>query len=511
MFNAYPDSIGGRLAGSVELLARDEMAGAFSLFYVLPSIFHSDLDRGFSVVDYEIDTDLASADDLGSLDALDITVKFDLVLNHLSVGSPQFRDLVEHGADSEYADFFIDWDEFWAGHGTVSSEGYVVPDQKHLDRLFMRKPGLPILKIRFPDGTDRHYWNTFYQGVADNGGLLGQMDLNARSEKVWDFYENTLHRLAALGARILRLDAFAYLHKEVGQSNFFNRPGTWDHLERLREIADECGLTLLPEIHAQYGSLLHHEMSEQGYPVYDFFLPGLVIDAFDAADNSNLLRWIDEIVTNGLDLVNMLGCHDGIPIIDLRSGEDADGTPHAGLLTDERIEELIELLLSRGGRIKNLYGPDGEKISYYQVNATFFSAIGAEEQRLRLARAIQLFMPGTPQVWYLDLFAGTNDEAAADAAGEGGHKEINRTNLSVDDIEAGLRRPVVIDQIEMLRVRNSSPAFGGTLSVGETEPQRLQLTWTGGGATATLDADLATGAFTIVDRRRHDERTLDHA
>ena len=90
---------------------------------------------------------------------------------------------------------------------------------------------------------------------------------------------------------------------------------------------------------------------------------------------------------------------------------------------------VIDEIMDRGGRVKNLYGPDGKKISYYQINATFFSALGEDERKLRLARAIQMFMPGLPQVWYLDLFAGKNDYAAADAGGAAGHKEINRTTL----------------------------------------------------------------------------------
>ena len=83
---------------------------------------------------------------------------------------------------------------------------------------------------------------------------------------------------------------------------------------------------------------------------------------------------------------------------------------------DDQIEAVIDKILSRGGRVKNLYGPDGKKISYYQVNATYFSALGEDERKLRLARAIQMFVPGIPQVWYLDLFAGTNDYEAADKA-----------------------------------------------------------------------------------------------
>ena len=107
--------------------------------------------------------------------------------------------------------------------------------------------------------------------------------------------------------------------------------------------------------------------------------------------------------------------------------------------------------MDRGGRVKNLYDPSGKKLSYYQVNATFFSALGEVEQKLLLARAIQMFMPGIPQVWYLDLFAGTNNYVAADKAGSAGHKEINRTSLSKEEIEQGLQKKVVKNQLKIMR------------------------------------------------------------
>lgn len=510
MLNAYPDSIDADLAGTVKMLQRPEFADVFSLFYVLPTVFNSDLDRGFSVIDYGLNNELVSPKDFEALDALGVLLKFDLVLNHLSVGSPQFQDMLVHGDDSEFADFFIDWNAFWEGEGELHEDGYVMPSAEHLDHLFMRKPGLPILKVRFPDGSDRFYWNTFYQQVDVVDGersYLGQMDLNGHSEKVWDFYRETLQSLAAFGAKVLRLDAFAYLHKEVGRCNFFNAPGTWEYLDRLRVIAAECGLILLPEIHSEYGTGLHEELSNQDYPIYDFFFPGLVIDAIDAGRNTSLLRWIEEIVTRDLRTVNMLGCHDGIPVIDLKGGgvEQAEG-----LLADATIEGIIERLLERGGRVKNLYGPDGTKISYYQVNATFFSALDENEDRLRLARAIQLFMPGTPQVWYLDLFAGANDYEAADRGGSGGHKEINRTNLTAADVEAGLQRSVVLDQLEMMRLRNTSEAFDGELTVLDTEADRLGLCWANGETRATLDADLEAGTFRITHQADGEETVLSY-
>ena len=564
MFNAYPDSIGRNLADTVAMLKRPEFEGAFSLFYILPTFFNSDLDRGFSVIDYNLNDELVCEGDLAQMDSLSIGLKFDLVMNHLSVGSHQFQDMLEHGDKSHYKDFFIDWNEFWNSRGKMGAEGYVIPEQKYLDVLFMRKPGLPILKVRFPDGTDRPYWNTFYQEVTYKelvledlqeivgmkGGkaetvlalvnqavtgktaldeidwgaharykkrvidvverkrqYLGQMDLNARSEKVWDFYDETLEKLRDYGASLVRLDAFAYLHKDPGEANFFNKPGTWEYLNRLQRNAKKHNLMLLPEIHAEFGYGLHEEVAARGFPIYDFFFPGLLIDALDRGTNKHLLRWVSELLDKSIRTVNMLGCHDGIPILDLR-GKDILGISREGLLSDEQIDNTIQRIMDRGGRVKNLYGPDGKKISYYQVNATFFSALGEDERKLRLARAIQMFMPGIPQVWYLDLFAGKNDYAAADKGGTGGHKEINRTTLSNSDIEQGLKRNVVQDQLQLIKLRNSSKAFYGELELGNTEEQSLEMTWTNGNSTATLQANLLDFGFTVTHKDDSGEETL---
>jgi sucrose phosphorylase len=203
----------------------------------------------------------------------------------------------------------------------------------------------------------------------------------------------------------------------------------------------------------------------------------------------------------------MLGCHDGIPLLDLK-GIEQDGVRRDGLLDDKRIQILIDRIIERGGRVKNLYGPDGKKIAYYQVNATFFSALGENEDKLRLARAIQLFMPGIPQVWYLDLFAGKNDYLAADKGGTAGHKEINRTNLSQEAIEAGLQKQIVRDQIELIRLRNSSSAFTGELEIHSTDAHLLHLTWKDARASTSLKADLQSCRFTIEHRDNDENKNL---
>ena len=488
MLNVYPDSLGGTLHDVAALLGRDEMRGAFSSLYVLPSLFHSDLDRGFSVIDFELEQSLATEDDLAALRALGVDLKLDFVLNHLSVQSPQFQDLVKNGEQSEYRDFFIDWNEFWAGHGEMTPEGYIQPDPALIRDMFFRKPGLPILMVGFPDGREVPYWNTFYQSVTtDEAGrrrYLGQMDLNIRSGRVQAFYHDTLRRLAAYGAGIVRLDAFAYAAKAVGARNFFNEPETWELLQSLRETADKENLELLPEIHASYREARHEQIAQRGYMTYDFFLPGLVIDALESGDGARLAAWATELQEKGIRTVNMLGCHDGIPLLDL-----------VGILPEERIQALIDLVVSRGGFVKNLHG---QKNVYYQVNATFYSALGEDDKKMLLARAIQLFMPGKPQVWYLDLFAGKNDHAAVARAGEGGHKEINRTNLTAADVEAGLQKEVVQKQVELLRLRNACPAFDWNAKVSaEAEGETLTIRWQYEGSEAVLKANLKTSDFTV--------------
>ena len=170
-----------------------------------------------------------------------------------------------------------------------------------------------------------------------------------------------------------------------------------------------------------------------------------------------------------------------------------------GILPEEDIQKLIALIVDRGGMVKNLHG---QKNVYYQVNATYFSALGESEQKLLLARAIQIFMPGKPQIWYLDLFAGKNDHEAVQRAGESGHKEINRTNLSVDQIAEGLKKDVVLKQLALIRMRNTNKAFSeGAVVTVSGEDSSLQIRWEYNSAFATLYVNFESGTYTIVESR----------
>ena len=123
MLNAYPDSIGGTLSDITAFLERPEMKDTFSSFYILPSLFNTDLDRGFSVISYDLNKELAKEADIRKLSDLGMDLKLDFILNHASVLSPQFQDILRNGDESEYRDFFIDWNKFWEGHGTMTGSG----------------------------------------------------------------------------------------------------------------------------------------------------------------------------------------------------------------------------------------------------------------------------------------------------------------------------------------------------------------------------------------------------
>lgn len=250
MLNAYPDSLGGNLGDIVTLLKTEAMQDVFSSFYILPSLYHSDLDRGFSVIDYDLNEQLADREDLDQLKNMGIDLKLDFILNHASAQSPQFQDLVEKGRLLRTAIFHRL--EPLLGRAWNHDGGRLYPAGGKLPEAdVFRKPGLPILMVEFPDGKKVPYWNTFYQEVHGRH-YLGQMDVNIQSPKVWEFYRETLEKIASYGAAIVRLDAFAYAPKTPGKKNFLNDPETWELLQKIHALAEPLGLTLLPEIHAAY-------------------------------------------------------------------------------------------------------------------------------------------------------------------------------------------------------------------------------------------------------------------
>src|SRR6185312_13407228 len=146
--------------------------------------------------------------------------------------------------------------------------------------------------------------------------------------------------------------------------------------------------------------------------------------------------------------VTVLDTHDGIGVIDVGTGRD--GQP--GLLTPEEIDRLVDTIHSRsGGQSRLATGAAANNLDLYQVNCTFYDALGRRGNEYLVARAIQFFVPGIPQVYYVGLLAGTNDMELLARTGVG--RDINRHYYDCEEVERNLQRPVVAGLLELIRLR----------------------------------------------------------
>jgi len=185
-----------------------------------------------------------------------------------------------------------------------------------------------------------------------------------------------------------------------------------------------------------------------------------------------------------------LDCHDGVPIQpDL---ED--------VLNVDEAQAVVDHLMARGANVTPLlYASEVHKdFDAHQVNCTYYSALGEDDDAYLAARAIQLFAPGIPQVYYVGLLAGENDCAAVEATGEG--RTINRHDYSLAEVEAALQQPVVRRLQRLIHFRNEYPAFDGDFRVQPSAAGALDLAWRHGDAACTLHVDLAPATAAIAYR-----------
>ena len=190
----------------------------------------------------------------------------------------------------------------------------------------------------------------------------------------------------------------------------------------------------------------------------------------------------------------MLDTHDGIGVID--AGPDASGEGGPGLLADEALAMLVDRVhAASGGTSRQATGAAARNLDLYQINCTFYDALGRNDVHYLLARAIQFFLPGIPQVYYVGLLAGTNDLDLLARTGVG--RDINRHYYSAEEIEASLQRPVVAKLFELIRLRNAHSAFAGRFELHETEDGALDLEWRCNADFARLRIDLSLGTHRL--------------
>jgi sucrose phosphorylase len=215
-------------------------------------------------------------------------------------------------------------------------------------------------------------------------------------------------------------------------------------------------------------------------------LPPLVLHALSQGTARALKRWIAIRPRNAL---TVLDTHDGIGVIDVAAEHGGTGRP--GLVADDELDRLVEDIHAQSrGESARATGAAASNLDLYQVNCTFYDALGRDDRRYLLARAIQFFLPGVPQVYYVGLLAGTNDMELLARTGVG--RDINRHFHTRAEIGEALSRPCVQRLFELIRLRNEHAAFGGTFELGESADDTLELTWRLGEETARLTANVAT-------------------
>jgi sucrose phosphorylase len=477
----YADRLAGTLEGLRDLL-EGPLEGLFGGVHVLPFFDPIDgADAGFDPIDHrEVDPRLGTWNHVEALGAV-APVMADLIVNHVSARSPQFRDVLANGDASPFAEMFL-------------TMHHVFPDgatEADLLAIYRPRPGVPFTPVSVgPERTRRLVWTTF---------TPEQIDVDVHAPATRRYLWSILDRFAEHGVRMVRLDAVGYAVKTAGTSCFMTED-TFAFIDDLTAHARSRGLEVLVEIHSYWRKQI--EVASHVDWVYDFALPPLILHALYSGTTERLRRWCELRPHNA---VTVLDTHDGIGVVDV-GPEAAPGTGE-GLLDAAEIDALVEGIHDASqGASRLATGASASNLDIYQVNCTFYDALGADDEAYLIARLVQLFLPGIPQVYYVGLLAGHNDLELLQRTGVG--RDINRHRYERPEIEAALARPVVRRLAAAMRLRNTHPAFAGGWTMLEGPPNELHLRWTADDEIAELHVDVAARTYTVTLTDDDTTRTL---
>ena len=469
---AYADRLtGGGTFGDLRRLLDGPLAGAFGGVHVLP-FFHpiDGADAGFDPIDHtQVDERLGSWEDVAAL-ASRTDVIADVIVNHVSSRSPRFLDYAARGEQSPFAGMFLTYSRVFP-RGACESD---------LLALYAPRPGLPFTRYQRAGGLPVLLWTTF---TSD------QIDIDVEHPEARRYLTSILDASHQAGITAVRLDAVGFVVKKAGTSCFMI-PETFDFIADFTAESHARGIEVLVEVHGHHQNQI--EVARQVDWVYDFALPPLVLHALYTRDASPLKHWIEMRPRNA---VTVLDTHDGIGVMDVaadRRRGDAEG-----LLPQRDIDALVETIHGRSrGQSRLASGSAAQNVDSTQVNCTFYDAVGRRDAEYLVARAIQCFVPGIPQIYYVGLLAGSNDLDLLRRTGVG--RDINRHHYTTTELQEQFSRPVVQSLLALLRMRNSHAAFGGAFEMSPSAPDRLVLEWRSGGEWARLDADLSEMRATMT-------------
>lgn len=464
----YVDRLGCKNLMHLHSLVKDEFKGLFGGIHILPFFYPIDgADAGFDPIDHtQIDPRLGDWGDLREL-SKEVDIMSDLIVNHISANSKQFIDYIEKGKQSEFAELILTKQKVFP-EGATKAE---------ISKIYRPRPGLPFTKFQFDDGSEESVWTTF---------TSSQIDIDVNSEMGDAYLANILDTFQGAGISMIRLDAAGYAIKRPGTSCFMIEE-TFDFIAQLTQKAKSMGIEVLVEIHSFYKTQI--EIAKRVDYVYDFALPVLVLDCLFNRDATNLKKWLEVAPRN---VITVLDTHDGIGIVDVAS---ENGKP--GLIPDDVLNEIVEQIHinSKGASLKAT-GAAARNLDLYQVNCTYFDALARNEKAYLIARAIQFFVPGIPQVYYVGLLAGTNDMELLKKTNVG--RDINRHYFSKKEINEVIATDSFSELKKLMVFRNSHNAFNGDFELTSTEKNVLNIKWTNGNDWAEIIIDLKVMEFAVT-------------
>jgi len=467
----YADRLGGGDLKTLHRLLKGPLAGLFGGVHILPFFcpIHG-TDAGFDPIDHtKIDPSLGSWADIKDL-GQEVDLMADLIVNHVSSSSPQFLDFSEKGDASIYKDMFLTMASIFPNGATETD----------LLMIYRPRPGLPFSASTLKNAEKRLLWTTFSEH---------QIDINVNQPQGKTYLQSVLQTLHDNGISMVRLDAIGYAIKKKGTSCFMI-PETFAFIEYLASQAAALNMEVLVEIHSHFRRQI--EIARQVDRVYDFALPPLILHAIFNRTARYLKQWLEISPRNA---ITVLDTHDGIGILDVGAdSEDLRGRP--GIIPSEELDALIEMIHSNSnGQSRLATGKAASNLDLYQVNCTYFDALERNEGNYLLARAMQFFAPGVPQVYYVGLLAGENDMTLLATSGVG--RDINRHSYTPEEIERAIQRPVVQSLFELIRFRNNHPAFNGSFSMPTSRDSEITLRWDSGAEWAKLEVDFAVGLYSL--------------
>ena len=409
--------------------------GIISGIHILP-FYPWTSDDGFSVKDYrEVDPALGDWNDLSPMQA-HFRLMFDGVINHISSESEWFQAFLKD--DARYSDYFI-----------------VVEDSPDLSKV-VRPRALPLLTTFDTPSGEKRVWTTFSED---------QIDLNYQNPEVLLEIIEILLLYVERGATFLRLDAIAYLWKEIGTS-CIHLPQTHAVIQLLRAVLDEAApyVQLITETNVPHADNVSYfgDGTNEAQLVYNFALPPLILHTLRTGDAQALSHWAKGLTlpSNRTTFFNFLASHDGIGL-----------NPVRGILSSDDIDALVEKTLEHGGLVSYKHNSDGSQ-SPYELNINYFDALSnpqsgeplqRQTDRFIAAQAIMLSFLGVPGIYFHSLFGSRGWREGVALTGR--NRTINRQKFDLPTFEhelndpASLRNQVFHRYAQLLQARKATPAF----------------------------------------------------